>query len=108
MYQQKKDPVDYFRHPYDMNYLKKFHIKYKGLNSKQIFKKVFGPQLICINYTHRCWIWTFTNEDTDAVVYCLIDVRGIHWEYKKKSRFDNVIAIVQEIEERLITYEETD
>lgn len=104
IYKMKKEPLDFFRYLWNSEYMKKYRVKYGTMSSKQIFKRVFGPQVTCINYTHRCWIWTFADPEGKAVVNCLMDKRGIHWEYKYKSPFHTVIAIVQEIEKRLIEH----
>ena len=106
IYSKNHTPNDFFRYLYDLEYMKKYHIKYQDMSSKQIFKRVFGPQLTCINYSYRCWIWTFSNEGRTAVVNCLVDKRGVHWEYKRKSPFHTVVSIVQEIEKRLIEFKE--
>ena len=104
IYERHQNPGDYFRYIWNPDYMKKYHVKYGTASSKQIFKQVFGPQQICINYTYRCWIWTFADPEGQAVVYCLVDKRGVHWEYKHKSPFHTVITIVQEIEKRLIEH----
>ena len=49
-----------------------------NLRSIGMFKRRFGRQQRCVNYTHRCWVWTFNRDD--AVIYALVDIRGPHWE----------------------------
>lgn len=104
IYARHENPSDYFQYIWNLDYMKKYVVKYSTMSSKQIFKRVFGPQQICINYSYRCWIWTFADPEGKAVVNCLVDKRGVHWEYKHKSQFHVVIAIVQEIEKRLIEH----
>ncbi len=88
---------------YQKWYTWEYHeIKHPGLTSKQIFKKVFGRQLTCVNHTHRCWIWTFSSEAGDATIYCLVDIRGIHWEMDITSNKKEIIKLLEEIEKRLI------
>jgi hypothetical protein len=88
---------------YEHWYMQEYHmVKHPGLSTKQIFKKVFGQQLTCVNHTYRCWIWTFSNDSGDAVVYCLVDIRGVHWEMITDSNKREVIKLVAEIENRLI------
>lgn len=48
------------------------------LRSVDMFKHRFGRQQKCVNYTHRCWVWTFNWDD--VVIYALVDIRGPHWE----------------------------
>lgn len=47
--------------------------------SKTIFKKVFGRQQICKNYSYRNWVWTFSDEH--ATIYCMVSTRGASFEY---------------------------
>jgi hypothetical protein len=85
--------------------MQEYHeVKHPGLNSKQIFKKVFGRQMTCINYVYRNWIWTFANSPIlpPATIYCLIDGRGVHWEMDISSWKSEIAKLRGEIEERLI------
>ena len=90
---------------YEVWYMRKYHmVKHYGLNSKQIFKKVFGKQLTCWNIAgwYRNWIWTFSSEAKDATVYCIINKRGTHWEMNTDSNLPEIIKLREEIERRLI------
>ena len=51
-----------------------------NLSSIDMFKKCFGEQKICKNYSARNWIWTFSDEAEKKIVYCLVSKEGISWE----------------------------
>jgi hypothetical protein len=85
-------------------YMREYHmVKYYGLSSKQIFKKVFGRQLTCV-YTawNRRWVWTFSNDDHSACIYCMVDISGVRWEMNIDSDLSEIIKLRDEIEKRLI------
>lgn len=74
-------------------------------NSLEACKAIFGKQQIVKQYSHRNWIWTFTDDDNFATIYCLVSVRGISWEYDKRSRKDHVIPLFREVTEAFVNYE---
>jgi hypothetical protein len=85
-------------------YMREYHmVKHYGLSAKQIFKKVFGKQLTCVNTDwYRCWVWTFSNTDRSACIYCMTDKRGVHWKMDIGSDLRGVIDLRDEIEKKLI------
>lgn len=85
-------------------YMREYHmVKYYGLSSKQIFKEVFGRQQTCV-YTgwNRRWVWTFSNDDASATIYCMVDISGVRWEMNIDSDLKQIIKLREEIEKRLI------
>ena len=84
-------------------YMREYHmVKHYGLSAKQIFKKVFGRQQICVMGWYRNWVWTFSTEGCYSTIYCMVDIRGVHWEMDIGSDLRGVIALREEIEKRLI------
>jgi hypothetical protein len=69
-------------------------------SSLALFKKVFGRQQITVNYSHRNWVWTFTNGK--ATMHCLLSVQGIAWEYNRAtSDVDALAPLMHEIVRKL-------
>ncbi len=84
-------------------YMREYHmVKHPGLSTKQIFKKVFGRQLTCVMGWYRNWVWTFSSDDCSATIYCMVDIRGMHWEMHIDSNLSEIIKLREEIERRLI------
>ncbi len=87
---------------YEAWYMKKKWDKFPGLSTKEIFKQVFGRQQTCVNYTCRCWIWSFSNDDCSAIIYCLVDIRGCHWEMDRDGYWWNTVKLQKKIEDKII------
>ncbi len=101
--EKKTEPILPFGYGcYTWKYMMKIHKKFPGKTSKQFFKEVFGRQQTCVNYTLRNWIWTFSNEEKTATVYCLITEEGVHWEMDNTSDIKEIVKIRKEVERKLI------
>ena len=87
---------------YKLSYMKKMHKKFGNISSKQIFKEVFGRQQRCVNYTHRNWIWTFSNEEKTATIHCLVSETGVSWEMNNTSNVKEILKLRKEIERKII------
>ena len=75
---------------------------YKG-ESKPLFKAAFGKQQRCADYTIRNWIWTFSNEEATAVIYCLVSSEGVSWEYNTKVSTPEAVRILcEEVIDKLV------
>lgn len=83
---------------YNKFYTEWSRIRHKsGLNSKQFIKKIFGKQMLVVDYSNRNWVWSFTNEDKNATIYFLANVRGLYIEFDKGSRKDRLLGLLMEI-----------
>ena len=69
--------------------------KFPDKTPKQIFKDVFGKQQICVTYSRRNWVWTFSNGK--ASIWALISTRGISWENDPRCDFYEVKKLLYEI-----------
>ena len=87
---------------YNVVYMEKLYKKFPNMPSKQIFKKVFGNQQKCVQYTYRNWVWTFSNEEKTATINCLVNETGVSWEMDITSNKQEIIKLRQEIERKLI------
>jgi hypothetical protein len=71
------------------------------LSSIDLFKKVFGKQQVCKQYTNKNWIWTFTDDNERLVINCLVSKEGISWESSEKDK--NLIdPLFQEIVQSIL------
>lgn len=64
-----------------VDYMIKLYNKFPNMSSKDIFKKTFGRQQICVNYTLRNWVWTFSNESKTSTIYCKFRRRFVGNEF---------------------------
>ena len=81
-----------------MEYYKDIRAVGYMLDSRTLFRSTFGPQLCCRDYSHRNWIWTFSDITDSAVLYALLNVEGVAWEYNCKQSdpkaLENVLTSV--------------
>lgn len=71
------------------------------LTSLQMFKKVFGKQKTTKVYSRRNWVWTFTDDEGNGILYCLVSVEGPSWEYNRNSKPEVVFSLLKEANEFL-------
>lgn len=66
-----------------------------GITTLQLLKRVFGRQQTTKNYSHRNWIWTFTQNG--SVLYCMVSVEGISWEYDSRSNSKEIVVLFKKV-----------
>lgn len=85
---------------YGERYMKTIQeIPEKRRDSKSLFKYVFGGQQICKNYSRRNWIWTFSDINKNNILYTLVSIEGVSWEFNIDSKdYDEVIDLRKGVE----------
>ena len=77
--------------------------KYGAKTDKDIFKKLFGRQSTTKSYSVRNWIWTFSTNDKENIVHCLISSEGIAWQYDPRSKDKKqVVRLVKHLKQYLL------
>lgn len=71
------------------------HAAGRGLDSKNVFKEIFGQQRTTKSYSRRNWVWTFGHGGT--LVHVLISVEGVSWEYSREKSSEHVVSILEQI-----------
>jgi len=79
-------------------------VKYKDMSEREIYKLVFGKQLMCKQYRNKNWIWTFCTPDKKVVVYFLSSVRGTSFEFPFGTDVSRLNSLLKEIEREILNY----
>jgi len=84
------------------DYMPKYYDRYGDKSEKEVYKEVFGPHLLCKNYTYRNWIWTFCSQDKTAIVYFLVNVTGTSFECPEHMKEKDLFTLLVALEDKIL------